>query len=571
MSTDFDVKLTALAAEILRDAVRVYDPQQSEALLMGVNPLLSAWNTGSFMSLTVTGAFPVVTGLLPAVPSTQAPPAAAGGTSAFQPFTRPFRALTESFRALGQEPAEPAITLRRVFRLPGQLPGISLPAETELGVMARFAPTMMRLDQLAQWLGQDGRLVTGTEKLTSRDAAEATQLLGLSPESLFLLWENALTSSWFELADSADRQQTKAVSGQAAWCWSNGDDQGALHAWAAVFAAVAARSLDNLAAADPGASRKLNFQGQGVALVVLLFLARRTGMTVKDVEALVQDSTIGEYPSSRVKRSWQAWVRKHGDPAHRLLQELADLHAVVLPGGSQNVELTPLAHWALREQFELEDISVPVLPPVSSRMAAAHLVTLSDAVSEAEFDAAFASWIAGHDPDQAARELLIYAGSVGPEGRLAAVGIARRIGAPAYRAWQDATRSPELRGYARITLSRMAADLPDSVPPPALEPDPDDTAWLATDLLALACGADEPDPDEVATLFAEAVPAGEERVILALMTQSSHPDAARVLRVLGDYHPDRRLAREARKAARAVTKGNRIASGRRSPARAVGV
>ena len=71
---------------------------------------------------------------------------------------------------------------------------------------------------------------------------------------------------------------------------------------------------------------------------------------------------------------------------------------------------------------------MPALRPPSPQMTAADLVALSDAVSEAEFDAAFVEWMRDRDPEQAARELLIYAGSVDPHGRLAAVDIARRIG-----------------------------------------------------------------------------------------------------------------------------------------------
>jgi len=52
----------------------------------------------------------------------------------------------------------------------------------------------------------------------------------------------------------------------------------------------------------------------------------------------------------------------------------------------------------------------------------------------------------------------------------------------------------------------MASDLPTTTLPLVLEPDPDDMAWLATDLVAMACGTDEPDPDKIATGFAEAVP-----------------------------------------------------------------
>jgi hypothetical protein len=221
------------------------------------------------------------------------------------------------------------------------------------------------------------------------------------------------------------------------------------------------------------------------------------------------------------------------------------------------VELTPLALWALREQFALDNISVRVLPPPSVPMLAADLVSLSDAVSDIEFNAAVTTWLRSRDPGQAAAELLIYAGSSDPHGRLTAVDIARRIGIPGHRAWRDAMQLPELRAYARITLSAMAGDLPESTLPLVLEPDPEDRAWMATDLLATATDADEPDPREIAAQFAELVPAGEEAWILGLMARSLHPDVGRVLRVVSVYHPDRRVARQARRAVRAMAKNRR--------------
>jgi hypothetical protein len=297
---------------------------------------------------------------------------------------------------------------------------------------------------------------------------------------------------------------------------------------------------------------------------VMLFLARRSAMTVQDVEDLVRESAIGDRPAARLKRAWDAWVREHGHPAHLLLGELAELRAVSVPPRANGiVELTPLALWALREQFALDNISVRVLPPPSHRMSAAELVSLSDAVSVAEFDVAVATWMRSRDPGQAAAELLIYAGSSDPRGRLMAVDIARRIGVPGHRAWRDAMQRPELRGYARITLSKMAGDLPESTLPFVLEPDQNDRAWMATDLLAVAADADEPDSETVAAQFAEAVPAGEETWLFGLMAQSSHPDVARVLGVVSVYHPDRRVAREARKAARAIAKNHRQAAARR--------
>ena len=82
--------------------------------------------------------------------------------------------------------------------------------------------------------------------------------------------------------------------------------------------------------------------------------------------------------------------------------------------------------------------------------------------------------------------------------------------------------------------------------PLVLNPDPDDLTWVATDLLALACGDEDPDPQQIAAQFSEAIPEGEESWIFGLMSQSSHPDVAQVLMMLGRYHPDRRVAKDTR-------------------------
>jgi hypothetical protein len=543
MAVEIDAQLTNLAAEILRDAVQAYDPVTGLSSRLPAYPMTMSGGfeaTGAFPALT--GSFTALTGSFPAL------------TGSFPALTGSLAALTGSFAAVGTDAAaEPLVTIKRVFRLPGRLPGVQLPPEPELAVMAGSVPVMAGLETLARWLGPDGCLVTDADDLADDDAADACGRLGIAPGSLSLLWEYALISGWFVLEDSADRRRTWAVLGPTALRWADGDDSGTLHGWAAVFAAVAAGALDIMAGDDPPRARKLNFESPGVALAVMLFTTRRAGMTSRDVEDLVQHGVIGERPSFLRRRAWNAWVQEHGHPAKRLLGELEAIGAVAVPRDATGVvELTPLALWAMRKQFLLDKVSVPLLRSPSPRMSAAALIDLSDAFSDAEFDAAFAEWMRGRNPERAVRELLIYAGSADSHGRLAAVDVARRIGTPGYRAWKDAVDRPELRGYARVSLSRMARDLPRSTLPLVLEPDPADMAWLATDLLARTRSTDDPDPGELATRFAEVVPDGLHQRVLGLMAQMSHPDAARVLDALGIFHPDRRVAREARKAARAM-------------------
>src|SRR3984957_19798914 len=111
MSVDFDVKLTGLAAEVLRTAVQGYDP------VSALGPVLAARDFTMLGGFDATGSFPALTGSL--------------------------SVLTGSFVAASLDAAEVStVTLKQVFRLPGKLPGVRLPPEPELAAMARSAPVI---------------------------------------------------------------------------------------------------------------------------------------------------------------------------------------------------------------------------------------------------------------------------------------------------------------------------------------------------------------------------------------------------------------------------------------------
>jgi hypothetical protein len=526
--------LSGLAGQILREAVRAYDTDDIERLVVGYNPVLAAWNTGMFAGAgDMTGSF-----------------------------------RTIGFAAVGQDPE---VSLSRVFRLGKRLPAVRLPAAAELAVQARSAPLMARLETLASWLGQDGRPVTAADELLPADAAEAARAMGIGPEHLPYVWEYALTARWVEFEDGPGEGQSRAVPGFTAWRWAGGDDVSTLRAWTVVFSSVLAQAMEVSAALDPRAAKKLKFQGQGVVVAVLLFLDRRTGMTASGMRDVVRAGALSGRKSARARRPWDAWIRDHGDPVRWLLSELAALRAVELPRGADgNVQLAPLALWSLREQLRLEGIEIPQITATKGELRAADLVALADSVPEAEFEAEAGAWVTALGADRAARDLLAFAAFSGPQLRLVAVNLTRRLGSGAQQAWRDAMQRPELRGYARIALSALAADLPDNTVPLVLEPEPDDLTWVATDLLALACGEQNPDPDEIAAQFAEAVPPGEEAWLIDQMSRGSHPDVVQVLTVLGRYHPDRRVAKLARRAAREAARNRPPARADRVPARAAG-
>jgi hypothetical protein len=505
--------------------VEVYSRCEAEAWLSGYNPVLTAWSSGMFGDLRMPKSSQAVNGYSQAVER------------------------------------QNSTTLKRLFRLPPRLPAVLLPPAPELAALARSAPIMVKLEGLARWLGRDGRPVTRDDLLPDADAADAADYLGIRPELLPYLWEYALVSGWIKLVGEYGHRRW-AVVGKTASRWADGDASGTLYVWATVFASVLTTTLEVSADQAPEAARWLNFQGQGVALAVILFLARRTGVTESDVSDIVQDGAISDLPSRRARRAWDAWVQQFGDPARRLLSELATLRAVVPPGDEDGpLTLSPLAQWALREQFKLDDIAIRLVL-TSGELSIADLVALAGGISDEEFGTEFDAWSSHLGADRAAFELLRYASSANARARLTAISLVRRLGPAAGDAWLRAMGRPELRGYARMALFAMEAELSRASRQRLADyQDSDEWNWVAADLLSLIGGGDDPDPQQVMVLFADAVPAGQEGWVIRQMARGTDRDVRQVLEVLARVHPDPSIAREARKAARVAARKPRPLTG----------
>jgi len=463
-------------------------------------------------------------------------------------------------------PARPGAdptSARRALRLPARLPGVLLPATASLAVLARSAPLARLLAGLAEFTGR-GRALDKAGDLPAADAAAAARGLGVTAAALGFLWEYALAASWVAVAEDGHGHRL-ALPGEMAADWAAGSDAGVLRAWTALLAAVLASTLDVAASLAPAAPSALSFQGQGSLAALQLFLARgEGGLPVDRVRGLVLDGAVGDLAMGRVRRRLEARMDGHADPVRVLLDQLAELLAVEpSPAGEGQIRLTALAQRALRADLVAIGVDVPAIVGQPDQMTAAGLAALHGGVLAAELAAATSQWIAARGPRRAAGELLGFAVTAEAADRLVAVGIVRGMGQDAAPAWRDGLRQPEVRPYSRIELSRLASVMAESTMPLVVEPSPDDLTWLATDLLAMACGDEEPDPELIAAQFREAVPAGEEGWIFDLMSRGSHPDVVQVLTVLGKYHPDRRIARDARKAAHR-------AAARRTPGRRSG-
>jgi hypothetical protein len=453
------------------------------------------------------------------------------------------------------------IDFKEAFGLPDRLPPIRLPAEAELAGTARDAPLIGWLRVLAAWLGP-GRPVTENGELAGGDAVEAAAALGLGVADLpavgrlrdvprlDYLWRLALDAGFIEL----DEDETHAVAGEVAQAWLDGDDDEVLDIWEMLFALVMG-TLDIIASLDPRRSSELDFFGQGAALTVMLFLARPDGLPVAEVSEVIRSAAVDELTPARAAKTWQSWLRAHGDPARLLLDQMVAVGAVGISDSEDGdlVRLTPLGLAAIRTLFADFGVEVPLLPP-AEEMTAADLIAMAKGAAEEEFEAETAAWLAHRTAESAARELLCVAAESDPASRVLAVAVVTELGAPAEPAWRDALRHMELRGYAKATLATSATGGGPAAMPPELDLSDDDLAWVLTDAL-VADGWDDVDdevefePAALAKRLGEAIPAGREPVAFEMMARVPHPFAANVLTVIGRYHPDKKVAKAARKSA----------------------
>jgi hypothetical protein len=443
------------------------------------------------------------------------------------------------------------VDLKEAFGLPDQMAPVRLPEPGELAALARRAPLMAQLRKLAWWLGA-GRAVTEDEELASGDAAEAAAELGIDVARLPYLWWMALDAVFIDL----DEDQTNAIPGESAHAWDEGDSGEVLDIWEMVFALVIGDTLDAAAALDPDRSEGLEFSGHGAALAVTLFLARPDGLLVAEVSEVIKASATDELPPAQAEEAWQSWVREHGDPARLLLDLMAEHHAIQITDTEDGpvARLTPLGLAAVREQLVESEVEIPLLPD-AEHMTAAQLISMTASASEEEFTAETRAWLSYRPAEPAARELLDVAAESDPASRILAVGVVvTEIGALAEPVWREALDRIELRPYAKAALAAPSGGDLAVASLPGLEPDDDDLAWMITDALA-AEGWDDPGddasrgPDALTRRLAEAVPAGQELAVFELMARVPHPHAADVLTAIGKHHPDKKIAKLARKSA----------------------
>ncbi|HUN32302.1 MAG TPA: hypothetical protein VMU95_09780 [Trebonia sp.] len=434
------------------------------------------------------------------------------------------------------------VDLKEAFGLPDELPPLRLPSDAELAAAARSIPLLTDLAALAAWVGTDGRAIDPDAELSAAERGDAVAALGVTEEQFAYLWKYAGAVDWIEESDDG-----RVISGETASEWTEGDE-GALNAWSSTFAAVLTEAMCVASTGAQGRPDEVDFHVPGASVALLFFMARREGLTLEDISEVIEESALVDVPP-RVEKAWQAYVKASGDPAAVLVAQLAEAGAVSGPSLEDGtIRLTPLGLREMRLQFTDAGVEVPLLSDDPAEVTAEQLVALADGVTDDEFEAESAAWLAARDPQDAARELLAVAAGGDPAQRLLAVALANEIGTAAEPAWREHLEMLELRPYAKMTLVKLAGLENAATLPPELEPDIDDLAWMAIDLLAVACADEDTDPAELAEAFSEAMPPdGDSAQFLDLLSRGPHPDSLDVLEHIGEYHPDKVIAKEAKK------------------------
>lgn len=232
----------------------------------------------------------------------------------------------------------------------------------------------------------------------------------------------------------------------------------------------------------------------GVEPYVLLFLLRGKGVPV---EMLGEDADV--------------WIDR-----------MVGHNAVTVDGDV--VRFTPPAMAVVRDLLMNRDVRIDLLPS-PAEMTAEDLVAAGAGFTVEERDAEMAAWLATRDPVDAARELLAAVVEGDALERLWVTDVVTSLDSVA--AWEVALEVEALRPYAKRALDSGALTL-------------EERAWLATDALVLA-------------MLDGAAVELEDEALLEAMWRLPHPDVADVLEFVGREHPDRRIAKSARRAAHKAT------------------
>ncbi|MFF5443811.1 hypothetical protein [Streptomyces sp. NPDC012888] len=487
------------------------------------------------------------------------------------------------------------------------LPPVRLPSDTELARQALAAPLFSGAVRLARWARPGLRVGAGGELLDAR-LPEAAALLGLAadpdgPALAAQTWRIAVETGLVDVDEPGDAagdgpeggpgDATAAGAGTDGFATAGpGEDLALVTAggpadvlglWLAaldsVLAEAAVPDLDDLVdALDAGGGvdfghldwdpqREADFLDDVLANLYLLTVSEGgagDGPVPLPVLAasLVMPEDMGEPTEEVLERISDAMMRL--DDQFRQLEPvgLVEFHpvdeALMAEADDEEfagrdldeedvsrygmVRLTPLGLYGVRARMLDAGVEAPAVGDLADK-GADLLLDVTSGWPEATAQAEFEHWLdAGRELSAAVAELLAAARGAdegAPLRRLRCQQALALAGAGAEPVVRGVLGDPELGGLARVWLAaRGAADVP--------APDDAMVFWLTVDTIAAQLAADG-ETDELPELMAGLT----ERYagFFDAAWRVEHPATAEVLEAMGRLHPDRKAAKEARKAA----------------------
>jgi hypothetical protein len=460
------------------------------------------------------------------------------------------------------------------------LPPVRLTSEAELARDALATPLLSRAARLARWAGPDTRVGAGGE-LVEEQLPGAADVLGLTGDDAAALageaWRVAVDTGLVEIVD--EEEGTVAAGADLALLTS-GAPQDVLGVWLAALETVLADAsvpdLDGLVDTMDGDGEvdlsSLDWDPEAEADFLDGVLGNLYLLTVSEggagegpvplpalAASMIVPDDMAEPTNDVLEQVSDAMMRL--DDQFRLLEPvgLVDFQPVdetlmadtdEEPSAAADdtdvtrygmVRLTPLGLYGLRVRLLESGLTAPAVGDLADKGADALLdgtATFPPTAAQAETE----QWLARREPLAAARELLAAArgGDAGaPLRRLHCQQALSLVGLEAEPALREVLDDAELGGLARVWLSEHGAA---DVPPPSEAM----IFWLTIDTIAAQLAA-EGNSAELQGLV-EGL-AQQHGGFFAAAWRVDHPATPDVLEAMGRLHPDKKVAKEARKAA----------------------
>ncbi|GAA3827062.1 hypothetical protein ACFS5L_23740 [Streptomyces phyllanthi] len=475
------------------------------------------------------------------------------------------------------------------------LPPVRLHSEAELARDALATPLLSRAVRLARWAGPDTRVGAGGE-LVEEQLPRAAQELGLTGDDAAAFaseaWRVAVDTGLVEIVDE---EEGTVGAGADLRTLTSGGPRDVLGVWCAALEAVLADAavpdLDDLAGAmDEGGQvdlSRLDWDPEAEARFLDGVLGNLYLLTVGEggpedglvplpalAASVIMPDGMREPTNDVLEQVSDAMMRL--DDQFRLLEPVglvayqpvdealmtdadgadgadeADEADGAGEGASTPldetdvarygmVRLTPLGLYGVRTRLLEAGVPAPAVGELGDKGADALLdgtATFPQAAAQAETE----QWLARREPLAGARELLAAArgsDAGAPLRRLRCQQALSLVGPVAEPALREVLDDAELGGLARVWLTeRGAADVP--VPSESM------VFWLTIDTVAAQLAAEGNSVELQALVEGLAQQHGG---FFAAAWRVDHPATPEVLEAMGRLHPDKKVAKEARKAA----------------------